>query len=147
MQRAKLVAVLGAITAICAGITALLYEPQTAPPPVGASRDEAASPWDRLPEFERRALSLRYRAIAGRPDADDVFQRVREFADLPAAEQAQLRMLYRVLEDAIKDLPPARQRSLRSLHERARAEAVYRLLESQSPETIADLRNRLDGHS
>lgn len=133
------------VVAAAATLTVIFYRPSAAHPAASIRGTTLAERWQKLPEADRLAHIQRDRAIAQRPDAADVFRRAQRFAALPPEQQAQLRELHKLLEDTLAELPAAQRASLLSLHERARAEAVYHLLQARSPETIRELRRRLNG--
>ena len=147
MHRLALVAALSVLAAACALTTSWLYPAQRGAPDGGARETEFSAEWRGLSEPERLSLSVRYEIVAERADAARVFRVARQFAALSEDDQARLRALHEVLESTLSVLSPAERGSLRSLHERARAEAIYRLLEARSPDVIADLRKRLNKDS
>ena len=143
MIRIGEVGVLTLVTAASAVVTAYLYRPRQPGSDEKLARSPAWESWYALPEPDRATWLQLYRSIAQRPDAEDVWSRARRFARLPDAEQRRMGTLYQALRDVLDSLPTHRQLSLRSLPEAARAEAVYRILETEMPERLSQLRRRL----
>lgn len=146
-RRISVILSLAALAAGFGAATAVVYRPEQRgareEPPRPAGRER----WDAMSKAARSALLERYQTIARRPDAGEVWRRAKRFAALPAAEQKQLRSLHAVMQEVLAKLPASRRLALLGLPERARAEAVYRLLESESPEKLAELRRQLRGRS
>lgn len=138
-------AIVFCLAAVAAAVaTLMLYAPAERGAPAAAPGTRAER-WRALPLEEQSQLVGWYRAVARRPDAAVVLRRAREFAALDGKEQEALRLLGQELLQQLEAQPAARRRLLWSLHERARAEEVYRLLEREAPERIAALRRQLQG--
>lgn len=139
MSGRSYVLALAAVALLAALLSAGLYHPA---PPSGQPRADmrARQRWDELTAAEQRGLVQLYRTVASRPDAGDMFERARRFAALPPSGQARLRELHDVLGAVLARLPADRRRALLLLHERARAEELYRLLAAEQPQVLARLR-------
>ena len=142
MGRIGAVMLFVAIAGLFTTATILFHKPVTASPGEAAELATSAQRWCALPKAARQAHVLRYRMVSRRADAPTVFEHARAFAALPAAEQGELRLLSGVLQDVLGQQPAPRQRALLALHQRARAEEVYRILQREQPERLAKLRAR-----
>jgi hypothetical protein len=134
-----------ALVALAAGLaTARLFRPAPAAGEPARSDGLAQQRWRALRPAEQLALRRLYGALASRPDAAEMFQRARRFAALPEPGQLRLRELQQVLSSVLARLPPGRRRELLLLHERARAEKLYHLLEAEQPQVLARLRGQAE---
>jgi len=140
MPRAREILLLVAVGAIFAvGAARLSFIPY------GSRATVAEAPsqrWCRLSQTDRGAYTRLFQSVAERPDGSEVFRRVRRFAALPAGDQARLRALWDAVERALADQPGVTRRALWSLQQRARAEALYRLLETEAPDVLRAARER-----
>jgi len=123
-------------------VTAWTYRP-AASDQVGISGTGQWREWCGLSRDERLAYVRRYEALRGRADIGEVWRRCAAFAALSPTEQQRRRELREAMEEVLRSQTPARRRALLGLHERARAEQLYRLLEEQSPDTLRMLSERL----
>jgi hypothetical protein len=143
VPRTSLTLGLAGLAAAGAAMTVLLFPSPGAPPGAYLPNRAASERWAALAETNRADHLRRYTDIVRRADAAEIFRRARQFAALPASEQAQLRMLQRRLDQLLADRAASERRALLLLHERARAEALYDLLEAQSPGSLGELRESL----
>ena len=142
-----MIAVLVAVGGSSFGVTAWLDGRGAAQPTTVDDDAPAQQRWCACTQEQRLGHLLRYRMIVRRPDAAKVFRRSAQFANLPPIEQKRLRLLRAALQEVLERQPTIRRRALLQLHERARAEEAYRILERQAPERIIELRDRLRGQS
>ena len=143
MARIRASILLACITGASAVITASIYHPEQHGRATASHFMPLWERWQVLGESERRALIEDHQSVFRRADVAEVFRRARVFASSPAEQQELLRSLHEVLDEALAKLPAARRTLLLSLHPHARAEALYHFLETDSPETIDELRGRL----
>jgi hypothetical protein len=137
---------LAIVVGSAAALAALLYHP--APPPLAEQpHAQALARWNALPETERGWYLQCYQALVERPDVAEVRLRARTFAALSTVEQDRLGSVQSFLQDWLERLPAPRRLALLALHERARAEAIFHVLETDSPQAIRELRERLSGGS
>ncbi|MFH1745540.1 MAG: hypothetical protein ABIG44_00700 [Planctomycetota bacterium] len=141
MPRVVSLLLLGGVVIISAILTVGLSRgDQATADPVG--NGPAGAGWFALPQSEQLAYIRQYQRIVRGSDASVVFKRARLFTKLSPADQERLRALHVRLRQVLDNLPVSRQLALSSLHERARAEELYRLLRAEAPEIIAEFHQR-----
>jgi hypothetical protein len=131
------------VAAASAVTTAVVYRPDQAAGPEQPGKPTSWAEWCGLSESDRAAQLQLYRTIAQRPDAEEVWRRARRFAALSDAERKRLGTVYAAMREVLDRLPSSRQAALRSLPEAARADAVYQILQTEGPERLTQLRQRL----
>lgn len=146
IQRVAVIVLLVAVAGIGGLVTATVPTPAGRPSQPRHAGTTAAR-WIDLSEAQRAAYVRSYEALMARNDTATVLARVETFAALPAAKQARLRRLHTVLHEVLSKLPASRLQSLLALDERARAEAVIDLLETESPGLFQTLCDEAQGHS
>jgi hypothetical protein len=135
------------VAAASAAISAAAYRPDRQGDRYCAELSAPWRAWCTLTPAERLGHVLRYRLVVSRPDAREVLRRGRAFAALPLMEQETLRMLYGVCREVLDRLPATQRSSMQSLHERARAIAIYHVLKRDMLDRLAKLREELGGSS
>jgi hypothetical protein len=142
MGRIGTASVLSLVVAASAVTTALVYRPGRSGSGEKPVRPTSWEEWYALSEADRTTWIELYRTISRRPDSEEVWGRARRFAGLPDGEKQRLGALYAVLREVLEGLPAPRRAALRSLPETARADAVYKILETEMPGRLAELRGR-----
>ena len=131
------------IAGASAWAAAMIYRPDLRDPQPAPSCPTRWQTWYHLSSAERLVYVRGYRAVTRHTKAVDVFRRARAYAALPREDRERLQLLRGLLWDVINSQPAAHRRLLLSMHERARAEEVYRLLRRNMPHRLAEWRERV----
>jgi hypothetical protein len=123
----------------------MIYRPDLRDPKASPELPTRWRAWYSLSSAERLVLVRDYQAVTRHTKATDVFRRARTYAALPSIARERLQALHSMLWDVINSQPAAHRRILRSMHERARAEEVFRLLERDMPYRLAEWREHIGG--
>lgn len=132
-----------AIAGASALAMAMIYRPDLRDPRASPELPTRWQTWYRLSQAERLVYVRGYRAITRHTKAIDVFRRARAYAALSRDGRERLQLLHGLLRDVITSQPAAHRRLLLSMHERARAEEVFRLLKRDMPHRLAEWRERV----
>lgn len=109
-----------------------------------ASADPLLERWRNLDQEQQQAYIAQHAALVRQPDGAAILRRAQTFAELSARERDYLHQAHELMREALARMTVADRAWLRSLPERARAEAIYRVAAAQLPNELAELRAVLD---
>ena len=143
MRNSWSIIMLVAIAGASALATVTVYRPDLQEPQASLELPTSWQTWYSISPAERLVYVRGYRAVTRHTKAVDVFRWARAYAALPREARERSRLLHSLLWDVINSQPAAHRRILLSMHERARAEEVFRLLERDMPGRLAEWRERV----